>query len=111
MFSHECQENKCDYLFLLDSIAHIDHPDTLIELINYNRTIVAPMLLRPGQSWSNFWGDYSDDGFYQRSMDYMDFVDYKKMFDRIYKELFFLSIEIYVFLGDFLVFHMLHMLI
>ncbi|CAF4922292.1 unnamed protein product, partial [Rotaria magnacalcarata] len=30
---HECQEDKCDYLFILDSIAHIDHPDTLIKLI------------------------------------------------------------------------------
>ncbi|CAF5085044.1 unnamed protein product, partial [Rotaria magnacalcarata] len=35
---HECQEDKCDYLFILDSIAHIDHPDTLIKLIAANRT-------------------------------------------------------------------------
>ncbi|CAF5195634.1 unnamed protein product [Rotaria magnacalcarata] len=79
MFSHECQEDKCDYLFILDSIAHIDHPDTLIKLIAANRTVVAPMLLRPGQTWSNFWGDYSDAGYYQRSPDYMDFINYKKM--------------------------------
>ncbi|CAF2076350.1 unnamed protein product [Rotaria magnacalcarata] len=76
---HECQEDKCDYLFILDSIAHIDHPDTLIKLIAANRTVVAPMLLRPGQTWSNFWGDYSDAGYYQRSPDYMDFINYKKM--------------------------------
>lgn len=44
-----------------------------------NRTVVAPMLLRPGQAWSNFWGDYTNEGFYQRSPDYMDFVNYKKM--------------------------------
>ncbi|CAF3598495.1 unnamed protein product [Adineta steineri] len=76
---HECQEDKCDYLFVIDSIVHIDHPDTLIALININRTVVAPMLLRPGQTWSNFWGDYSDEGFYLRSPDYMDFVNYNKM--------------------------------
>ncbi len=83
IFSHECQEDKCNYLFILDSIVHIDHPDTLIELIRYNRTIVAPMLLRPGKTWSNFWGDYTDEGFYQRSSDYMDFINYNKMSDRI----------------------------
>lgn len=67
----------------MDSIVHIDHPDMLIKLINYNRTIVAPMLLRPGQAWSNFWGDFSNEGFYQRSADYMDFVNYKKMLENI----------------------------
>ncbi|CAF3851853.1 unnamed protein product [Rotaria sp. Silwood1] len=75
----ECQTDKCDYLFVLDSIAHIDQPDTLIQLISFNRTVVAPMLLRPGQTWSNFWGDYSDEGYYQRSPDYMEFINYKKM--------------------------------
>jgi hypothetical protein len=78
---HECQQDKCDYLFVVDSIVHLNHPDVLIKLITYNRTVVAPMLLRVGKPWSNFWGDYSDEGFYQRSTDYMDFVDYKKMFD------------------------------
>ena len=78
-FSSECQIDQCDYLFVIDSIVHIDHPDTLIQLIKFNRTIVAPMLLQPGKAWSNFWGDYSDNGFYQRSPDYMDFVNYKKM--------------------------------
>ncbi|CAF3679853.1 unnamed protein product [Rotaria sordida] len=75
----ECQNDKCDYLFILDSMAHIDQPDTLIQLINFNRTVIAPMLLQPGQTWSNFWGDYSDQGFYQRSPDYMDIINYKKM--------------------------------
>jgi hypothetical protein len=64
---------------VIDSVVHLDHPDTLIKLISANRTVVAPMLLRPGQMWSNFWGDYNDDGYYQRSPDYMDFINYKKM--------------------------------
>ena len=78
-FSYHCQEDKCDYLFVVDSIVHIDHPHTLIKLITLNRTVVAPMLLQPGKTWSNFWGDYSNEGFYQRSSDYMDFINYKKM--------------------------------
>ena len=65
---------------MVDSIVHLDHPDTLIKLITANRTVVVPMLLRPGQTWSNFWGDFTDEGFYQRSPDYMDFINYNKMF-------------------------------
>jgi procollagen-lysine,2-oxoglutarate 5-dioxygenase len=78
-FSTECQEDKCDYLFVIDSIAHIDNPDTLIELIARNRTIVSPMLLRPEKTWSNFWGDITDEGFYKRSPDYLDIIGYNKV--------------------------------
>jgi hypothetical protein len=77
-FSTECQEDKCDYLFVIDSIVHLDNPDTLIKLITLNRTIISPMLLRPEKTWSNFWGDYTDDGFYKRSSDYMDIINYNK---------------------------------
>ncbi|CAF0816227.1 unnamed protein product [Rotaria sp. Silwood1] len=74
----ECQEDKCDYLFVIDSIVHIDNPDTLVKLISLNRTIVSPMLLRPEKTWSNFWGDYTENGFYKRSPDYMDIINYNK---------------------------------
>lgn len=95
---------------MIDSIVHVDHPDTLIELIMYNRSVVAPMLLRPGQAWSNFWGDYTDEGFYQRSTDYMDFVNYNKML--VCKSLSSSGHgDVGFDLGDCSMFHMLHMLI
>lgn len=43
-------------------------------LIDQNRTVVAPMLIRPGRAWSNFWGALTKDGYYARSNDYMDIV-------------------------------------
>lgn len=42
------------------------------------RKIIAPMLTRPFKAWSNFWGALSKDGFYARSFDYMDIVNYNK---------------------------------
>ncbi|XP_054270597.1 procollagen-lysine,2-oxoglutarate 5-dioxygenase-like isoform X1 [Macrosteles quadrilineatus] len=76
MFAREyCFAKDCDYLLVLDSIARLDNPNTLKGLISLNRTIVAPMLVRPGKAWSNFWGDLSVDGFYARSFDYMDIVN------------------------------------
>ncbi|UJR36254.1 hypothetical protein I4U23_028985 [Adineta vaga] len=74
----ECQEDQCDYLFVIDSIAHLDNPETLVKLISLNRTIVSPMLIRTGKTWSNFWGDYTDEGFYKRSPDYVDIINYNK---------------------------------
>uniref|UniRef100_A0A6P7FY86 procollagen-lysine 5-dioxygenase n=1 Tax=Diabrotica virgifera virgifera TaxID=50390 RepID=A0A6P7FY86_DIAVI len=73
-----CLSKKCDFYFSLDAIAHIDNPYTLKLLIEQNRTVVAPMLTRPGKAWSNFWGALTKDGFYSRSNDYMDIVHNEK---------------------------------
>ncbi|KAG5900593.1 hypothetical protein JTB14_017451 [Gonioctena quinquepunctata] len=73
-----CLAKKCDIYFSVDSIAHIDNPFTLRLLIEQNRTVIAPMLIRPGKAWSNFWGALTKDGFYARSNDYMDIVHNEK---------------------------------
>ena len=44
-----------------------------------NRRVLAPMLLRPGKAWSNFWGALGADGYYARSSDYMEIVQYKRL--------------------------------
>jgi len=71
----KCVETKCDYLFVVDSDAHLDNQHTLMLLIEQNRGVVAPMLYRPYTAWSNFWGSLSADGYYARSFDYMDIVN------------------------------------
>lgn len=62
----------------MDSVAHLDNPHTMRLLIEQNRTVVAPLLVRPGKAWSNFWGALTKDGFYARSNDYMDIVHNEK---------------------------------
>ncbi|XP_066943980.1 procollagen-lysine,2-oxoglutarate 5-dioxygenase 1 isoform X2 [Macrobrachium rosenbergii] len=69
-----CIENDCQYYFSIDSEAHIDNPYTLKLLIEQNRDIIAPLLIRPYKAWSNFWGAITNDGFYARSLDYMEIV-------------------------------------
>lgn len=63
-----------DYYFSIDSVAHMDNPFALKLLIEQNRKIVAPLLVRPYKAWSNFWGALSSEGFYARSNDYMEIV-------------------------------------
>ncbi|BET00293.1 Procollagen-lysine,2-oxoglutarate 5-dioxygenase [Nesidiocoris tenuis] len=70
-----CIVKKCDYFFAVDSVAHLDNRDVLQNLLQARRKIVAPMLVRPNKAWSNFWGDISPQGYYARSMDYMEIVN------------------------------------
>lgn len=69
-----CLKKRCDAFFTVDSVVHLDNPHTLRLLLEQNRSVVAPLLVRPGKAWSNFWGALTTDGFYARSTDYMDIV-------------------------------------
>ena len=44
-----------------------DNPLTLKLLMEENRGIIAPLLVRPYKTGSNFWGKLSPEGFYARS--------------------------------------------
>ena len=57
-----CRELKCDYYFSVDSDAFIDNNLTLKFLIEQNRDVIAPFLIRPYKAWSNFWGALTSDG-------------------------------------------------
>ncbi|CDW52628.1 procollagen lysine,2 oxoglutarate 5 dioxygenase [Trichuris trichiura] len=70
-----CQERNCDYLLVWDANARLERPDTLQLLIKRNKPVVAPLLRTEGRLWSNFWGAISDNGFYQRSDDYVAIVE------------------------------------
>jgi hypothetical protein len=69
-----CLNMSCDYVFLLDSLAMLDSPLTLQQLIYLGRDVVSPLLVRPEKMFSNFWGDLASDGFYARSRDYVTII-------------------------------------
>uniref|UniRef100_A0A6B2EGL7 procollagen-lysine 5-dioxygenase n=1 Tax=Phlebotomus kandelakii TaxID=1109342 RepID=A0A6B2EGL7_9DIPT len=69
---------ESDYFFVVDSEAHLDDPKILRKLIIQNRDVIAPMLTRPNDAWSNFWGALSEQGYYARSHDYLDIVNNRK---------------------------------
>lgn len=77
--AEECVKRECHYYFSIDGDSHLDNPDTLQLLIQQNRSVIAPLLVRPGKMWSNFWGALSQTGFYARSEDYMDIVEGNKI--------------------------------
>uniref|UniRef100_A0A4W3H928 procollagen-lysine 5-dioxygenase n=2 Tax=Callorhinchus milii TaxID=7868 RepID=A0A4W3H928_CALMI len=68
------QDPECDYYFSLDADVMLTNSDTLKLLMEQNRKIIAPMVIRSGKLWSNFWGALSPDGYYARSEDYIDII-------------------------------------
>uniref|UniRef100_A0A2C9JTG6 procollagen-lysine 5-dioxygenase n=1 Tax=Biomphalaria glabrata TaxID=6526 RepID=A0A2C9JTG6_BIOGL len=75
----ECIQKNCKYLMTIDSVVQITKPELLVDLIEQNRSIIAPLLKRPGKLWSNFWGALGDTGYYARSEDYMDIINYNRV--------------------------------
>ncbi|XP_075991583.1 procollagen lysyl hydroxylase isoform X2 [Anticarsia gemmatalis] len=68
-----CVNSACDFLFSIDSLSRLE-AGTLRYLVSTGYDVVAPLLVRPGHAWSNFWGAINSAGFYARSADYMDIV-------------------------------------
>lgn len=78
IFRDYCLQNECSGYFSIDSVAHLENEYTLKLLVEQQRGIVAPLLKRPGNNWSNFWGTIANDGYYARSTDYMDIIENKR---------------------------------
>jgi len=70
----ESEKKSSAYFFSVDGEIQLENPSTLQRLIEQNRSVIAPLVARPGKTWSNFWGAVNNDGFYLRSVDYMDIV-------------------------------------
>jgi len=70
----ESQKKGSAFYFAIDGEVQLENTVTLQRLVEQNRSVVAPLVVRPGKTWSNFWGDINRDGFYMRSPDYMDIV-------------------------------------
>lgn len=72
-----CVDQKYDYYFTIDSLVMLDK-GSLKGLMQIKRNVVAPMLVRPGKLFSNFWGAIASNGFYARSDDYQFIVENKR---------------------------------
>jgi hypothetical protein len=64
----------------VDSTAHLDNPNTLKLLIEQNRTIISPVVVRVGSAWSNVWGAVDNNGYYSRSEDYLDIINRRRLY-------------------------------
>ncbi|XP_057289831.1 procollagen galactosyltransferase 1-A-like [Hydractinia symbiolongicarpus] len=68
----EARNQWADYLLVIDGDNFLLDPESLTELINQKKTIVAPMFrtfdMKSG--YSNFWGGVNEDGYYKRVPEY-----------------------------------------
>jgi len=74
MALEESEKKGAAYFFSVDGEVQLENTMTLQQLVEQNRSVVAPLVVRPAKTWSNFWGAINQDGFYLRSVDYMDIV-------------------------------------
>ena len=49
-----------------------------LNLLNFNKDIISPLLRKSNTTWTNFWGAIDETGFYKRSDDYIDIINNKK---------------------------------
>jgi GR25 family glycosyltransferase involved in LPS biosynthesis len=72
---------KYDYHFYVENLCLLKNPETLNELIKTNKNIVAPMLRETidnkVSNQANFWGAFSDGGYYKQSENYFDILERK----------------------------------
>ena len=68
-------ESDCDYYMFIDSNSFVDNPDIIQQLLATGKKVVAPIIRRHNNLWSNFWGAISDSGYYLRSFDYINIIE------------------------------------
>uniref|UniRef100_A0A915AZB8 procollagen-lysine 5-dioxygenase n=1 Tax=Parascaris univalens TaxID=6257 RepID=A0A915AZB8_PARUN len=72
-----------DFVFLLDANVHFVDPNVIRWIIEsaltMNLGILAPMVGKPNKFFTNFWGAISSSGYYERSEDYTEIVNYKRV--------------------------------
>ncbi|KER26570.1 hypothetical protein T265_06214 [Opisthorchis viverrini] len=78
-YAHCLAVDTCQFMFSVDAVVQLTNPHTIEHLIQMNRSMIAPMLSRRGKLWSNFWGALSRDGYYERSDDYVEIVERKRV--------------------------------
>ena len=86
-------ELMCEFYFIVDSVAHLDNPQTLRLLIEQNRPVLAPMMVRPNTTYSNFWSALTPNGQFARSMDYTDLVQNSRRYAKCFVIFFFIVNE------------------
>ncbi len=72
-------KTDAEYFFMIDKKYVITNPNILQELLEMDKSIAGPMLIKDDNHyWSNFWGDLDGNGFYSRSFDYEKIIKYNR---------------------------------
>ncbi|XWV25333.1 putative procollagen-lysine [Tupanvirus deep ocean] len=71
-------ESGCDYYFFVNNDCILNNSNVLNELLSLNKSVVAPLIRKGNEAWTNFWGDLDENGYYRRSFDYFDIINGKR---------------------------------
>lgn len=71
-------ESECQYYFVIDPHYVVTNEAVLVDLLSHDRDVTAPLFKKVNSVWSNFWGSLDENGFYERSTDYLDIVGYER---------------------------------
>lgn len=75
---HVARTLWADFIFFLDGDALLSNPRTIEDLVEENRTIIAPML-DSRSAYSNFWCGMNEKGYYERTDEYMPILEKEKV--------------------------------
>lgn len=70
--------SSCDYYFFVNQDCVLENSNVLTDLLELNKDVVAPLLRRGNDNYTNFWGDLDKNGYYKRSPDYFDIIEYER---------------------------------
>jgi len=74
----QCRVRDIEYFLSWDADIIVDDADTLNALIDADKSVVAPLVIRDNcRTWSNFWGMFDNNRYYTRSPDYHNIVTCK----------------------------------
>lgn len=67
--------SDCEYYFFVGDDNVITDGDVLADLVKLDKGVVGPMLRKGNETWTNFWGDLDENGYYKRSFDYIEIIN------------------------------------
>ncbi len=72
-------KDQSEYTLVISNQAVINNKDLIKELLQANVTWASPMIKKFDTVFSNFWGDLDENGYYKRSINYIDIVSRKEI--------------------------------
>jgi len=72
------ETKNVDYIFYLNSHAVLTNSNTIKLLVKENKNVCGPLLQKPNDLFSNFWGDIDNNNYYKRSKNYIDILNQKE---------------------------------
>lgn len=72
------QSNYDYYLYIDKNIKITNYKKMIQDMIESDKNVISPLFIRKGEMFSNFWGELSNTGYYSRSFDYIDIINYNR---------------------------------